>query len=89
MNINEIEHAKQIDNPLLTKEGKIKKHKKKTPNRISPQLSCTLDERTLQFLKDMTIFFSAKKRKAFSYSQTLRVLLKYCKEFEHELQEYV
>jgi len=72
---------KQKDRDILKKRTKQK--------RITPQLSCTIDEKSLNFLKDLTLFYCLKKKKVFNFSMTLRTILKYAKEMQHELESYV
>lgn len=57
--------------------------------RISPQLSCTLDENNIQFINDLTIHYTNKHKKVFNVSQTVRCILKYCKQNESELKDFI
>ncbi len=73
----------------ILKQRKEKDKLIRKQKRIKPQISCTIDQKSLDFLKDMTIFYSMKKKKVFNYSTTLTTILKFAKEMEHELQDYI
>ena len=61
----------------------------KKPKRISPQLSCTLEEKDKLFLESMALHFSNKKKKVFTISETLRIILGYCKKNEYEVKNEI
>lgn len=57
--------------------------------RITPQLSCTLDNNSLEFINEMTLSMTQKKRKPCTVSQTMRRILQYCKSNQKELSDYL
>lgn len=81
---DQISFGKKENKEIIEKPRKNRKDK-----RIMPQLSATLDSKSMEFLKDMTLFYSMKKKKVFTYSKTLRIILKYARDMEHELQDYI
>ncbi len=77
-------YGKELNGELINNKKEEVKQKRK---RISPQLSCTVTKKDLDWIKDMALFYSHKKRRLCTVSGAIRIIIKYCREMEHELQD--